>query len=87
MLLATNEVNSVENNKSITKFVKPKSGKVLEIGKLSKSQKSDKSEKKLSKNVNSLIFSTNRVKPNLLTSGVKKAFNYLRLAFTKASFL
>ena len=67
------------------KLVK-KPGK-LKDQKLSKSQKLAKSRKKLSKNGNLLIFDTRKARSTFLTSNTKTAFNYLRLAFIKASIL
>ena len=53
---------------------------------LFKSQKTLKS-KKLSKSENLLKFNTKKVEPNILTPDAKEAFNFLWLAFTKASIL
>ena len=49
-----------------------------------KSGKLSKSRKKLSKSGNSTNFEAKKAKPSFLTSSTRKAFNRLRLAFTKA---
>ena len=54
------------------------------LEKLSKSQKLTKLEKKLSKNGNLPNFNAKKAGPNFLNSGVREAFNHLRLAFTEA---
>ena len=55
--------------------------------KTSKSQKSAKSRKNLSKNENSPNFSATEAGPSFLTLGARKAFNCLRLRFTKTLIL
>ena len=55
--------------------------------KMSKSRKSVKSRKNLSKSGNSPNFGATETGPSFLTSGVRKAFNRLWLAFTKAPIL
>ena len=52
-----------------------------------KSQNSVKSRKKLSKSGNLIIFDVMEIGPKFLTTNAKRAFNRLRLAFTKASIL
>ena len=55
--------------------------------KLSKSQKPAKPGKNLSKNGNAPNFNTKDGGPSFLTPDARKAFNRLRLVFTKASIL
>ena len=80
-ILAANEVGGVEDNdESIDKCEKLSKTRIL-----SKSQKSALSEKKLSKSENLPNFDAKKNGSSFLISNVKTAFNYLRLAFTKAS--
>ena len=82
-LLAANQVNGVEGSDKLIE----KCGKLSKTRKLSKFQKSAKSKKKLSKSETLPNFGTKKNGPSFLISNVRMAFNYLRLAFTKALIL
>ena len=94
-VLVADEVDGIEDdNKLIKKCEKlsktrklSKSQKLSKTRKSFKSQKSAKLEKKLLKSGNLSNFNTKKNEPNFLTPDTRTAFNYLRLAFTKASIL
>ena len=99
-VLAANEVSGVKGgDESIEKCGKSlKTGKLFKSQKLSKSgksksektsksQNSAKSRKKSLKSGNSTNFDATEDGPKFLTPNTKTAFDYLRLAFTKAPIL
>ena len=76
-VFATNQVGGIEDDNEL----------IEKYGKLSKSQKLAKLEKKLSKSRNLPNFDIEENGPSFLTPDARMAFNYLRLAFTKALIL
>ena len=88
-VLVANEFGDIGDGDESTdgsKRVEPKTGKTLKVQKSSKSQQSAKS-KKPSKSGNSPYFRAIGPGPSFLTPEAKSAFNYLRIAFTKAPIL
>ena len=99
-VLVANEVHGIESGDELIEKCRKlsKTGKLFKSQKLfksgkSKSEKISKSQnlaklgKKLSKNRNSTNFNTMEDRPKFLTPNARTAFNYLRLAFTKAPIL
>ena len=68
-ILTTNKISGIKNsNKSIEKFVKPKSKKLFKLKKLLKFQNLAKSKKKLSKSENLSNFDTKEIRSSFFTS-------------------
>ena len=88
-MLAGKDIGGVEGGDKLIK----KCGKLLKTRKsfksqkLSKSQKSSKSKKESSKSGNLSNFNAKKNRLSFLTPNARTAFNYLRLAFTKALIL